>query len=111
MKFYLTESQGADSVTIRRCRVIGTTEIEVDTLDNILEALGIDTDKIALISTGFAITGTRGSCYFPGDISYYQPFKWLITHFLGIARFLEKTLSGRQPFKLLGYGIVVSCSK
>jgi len=29
----------------------------------------------ALASAGFVITGTRGSCYLPGDISYYQPFK------------------------------------
>lgn len=67
--------------------------------------------RSALTNTGFTITGIRGSCYFPGDISYYQPFKNIIIHLLSFARFLEKTLSGRQPFKLLGYGIVVKCKK
>jgi len=64
-----------------------------------------------LISTGFTITGIRGSCYLPGDISYYQPFKGVITHLLGIARFLQKTLSDRWPFSLLGHHIVLRGKK
>lgn len=67
--------------------------------------------RSALEISGFEVTGTRGSCYLPGDISYYQPFKWVISHLLNFARLLEKTLSGRQPFKLLGYGIVIKCEK
>lgn len=64
-----------------------------------------------LTATGFAITGVRGVSYLPGDISYYQPFKWVITHLLGIARFLHKTLSVRWPFHSLGYSIVVRGKK
>lgn len=65
----------------------------------------------ALVSRGFDVAAARGSCYLPGDISYYQPFKKVITHFLGFARFLERTLSCIRPFSLLGYHILVKARK
>lgn len=60
---------------------------------------------------GFSITGVRGVCYLPGDLSYYQPFKWIIVRFLYISRFLQRVLSTRWPFHSLGYSIVVKCQK
>lgn len=47
LKFYLNENAGNSSLVAAGGRVIATTEIEVDTLDNILEELGID--RVALI--------------------------------------------------------------
>ena len=47
LKFYLNENAGNSSLVATGGRVIATTEIEVDTLDNILEELGID--GVALI--------------------------------------------------------------
>jgi len=48
LKFYLNERAGVNSAVITSVgKVIGTVEIEVDTLDNILEELEID--KVALI--------------------------------------------------------------
>jgi len=51
LEFSVKESAGCNSlVTLKtRGKVIGTMEIEVDTLDNILQELGIDIDKVALI--------------------------------------------------------------
>lgn len=51
MKLYLKEHAAADSLVITngqgQNRVVGTIEVELDTLDNILEGLGID--KVALL--------------------------------------------------------------
>lgn len=47
MKFWLNEYPGTSSLVTQREEFIETTEIEVDTLDNILEELGIG--KVALI--------------------------------------------------------------
>ena len=67
--------------------------------------------RSVLTSAGFVITGVKGVCYLPGDLSYYRPFKGVITHLLCIARFLHNTLSGRWPFHSLGYGVVVRGKK
>jgi len=51
LKFYLKENPRTNSPVIIKTKgkVTGTTEIEVDTLDNILEELGIDIGKVVLI--------------------------------------------------------------
>jgi SAM-dependent methyltransferase len=60
---------------------------------------------------GFSINGVRGVCYLPGDLSYYQPFKWVIIRCLCISRFLQRILSTRWPFHSLGYSIVIKGEK
>lgn len=60
---------------------------------------------------GFSINGVRGVCYLPGDLSYYQPFKWMIIRCLCILRFLQRILSTRWPFHSLGYSIVIKAVK
>lgn len=65
----------------------------------------------ALRAAGFEIIDAKGSCYLPGDISYYQPFKSIIVQLLRPFHLLDKTISGRWPFKLFGYGITVKCKK
>ena len=49
LKFYLNENMGTNSAIIPGKKVTGTTEIEVDTLDNILDELGIDIGKVVLM--------------------------------------------------------------
>lgn len=61
----------------------------------------------ALQNAGFKVTTAKGSCYLPGDISYFRPFKKVVIYLLGFARFLERVLSSRWPFNLLGYHIVI----
>ena len=67
--------------------------------------------KSVLKRAGFSVTGIRGVCYLPGDLSYYQPFKWIMIRSLPILRFLQRTLSTRRPFHSLGYSIVVKGTK
>ncbi len=67
--------------------------------------------KKALEESGFEIIESRGGCYLPGDICYYQPIKALISPLLGGIGRLEKFMTNRKPFSLLGYSIAIKSQK
>jgi SAM-dependent methyltransferase len=65
----------------------------------------------AFREAGFRVLKTRGACYLIGDLSYYQPFRAIITLCLGMIRFTERILTRLWPFKYFGYNIAVKGKK
>lgn len=60
-----------------------------------------------LRSARFKVVDVKGACYLPGDMSYYQPFRKIISLFLKWFSSLEKILSCSSFFNILGYMILV----
>lgn len=67
--------------------------------------------KSALQDAGFEVTAVIGACYLPGDISYYTPFRQLVTFLLNIYYWLDRKLSHFYPFSVLGYMVVLRSKK
>jgi ubiquinone/menaquinone biosynthesis C-methylase UbiE len=61
--------------------------------------------------SGFRFVSGRGACFLPGDLSYYNPVRNMLTKILRNIKIIELRLCDRKPWLYIGYMTVVKGNK